>query len=166
MKARIPLSPRTVEGIECPFPLVRLSVRDKFGALAPMDFRVDTQADFTTISTRTAQREWIPYSEGRPRVAAGLVGEAHVYRDRIRIVLAGAEHDWPCEFLKPPIPVDSRRELLPVLGRTGFLDEYAIAVDSGYLIITRIGPIRRWLRKLRDELWTWCGMVHPRERPL
>ena len=52
-------------------------------------------------------------------------------------------------------------ELLPVLGRAGFLDEYAIAVDSGYLIITRIGPVRRWLRRRLHALWGICGLIHP-----
>jgi hypothetical protein len=59
-----------------------------------------------------------------------------------------------------------RSGLLPALGRAGFLDEYAITVDSGYLSVTRIGPIRRWLRQCLHALWTRCGMVHAETRPL
>jgi hypothetical protein len=158
-----------VEGIDCPFPVVRLRVRDRYGALAELDFRVDTQADFTSIPVPTALREAIPFSEARQRTAVGLVGEATTYRDRIRLVIAGREHDWPCDFVNPPAPREpglQPRELLPALGRAGFLDEYAIAVDSGYLIITRLGPIRRWLRRRLHALWAWCGMVHPEQHPL
>jgi hypothetical protein len=132
MKVRIPLRPRSVEGIVCPFPVVRLRVRDRYGELAELDFRVDTQTDFTTIPVATAQREFIPFSEARERMAVGLVGETTTYRDRVRIVIAGREHDWPCEFVKTPVgPGQQPRELLPALGRAGFLEEYAISVDSG-----------------------------------
>jgi hypothetical protein len=169
MKVRILLRPRTVEGISCPFPVVRLRVRDRYGALADLDFRVDTQADFTSIPIPTAQRESIPFSEAQERTSIGLVGQTTTYRDRIRLVIAGREDDWPCEFVRLPAPQEpgrQSRELLPVLGRAGFLDEYAIAVDSGYLIITRIGPIRRWLRQILHALWTWCGLIHPQKHPL
>ena len=169
MKAILPLWPRSVEGIECPFPVVRLRVRDKYGALAELDFRVDTQADFTSIPIPMAHREAIPFSDAKQRTAIGLVGETTIYRDRIRIVLAGREHDWPCDFVQTPVPRDARqppRELLPALGRAGFLDDYAITVDSGYLVITRVGPVRHWLRRRLHELWTICGMIHPEKRSL
>src|ERR1700737_1969676 len=116
MKVRIPLRPRRVEGIECPFPVVRLGVRDKYGTLAELDFRVDTQADFTSIPTQTARREGIPFSEAQERTAVGLVGESSTYRDRVLIVIAGREHDWPCDFVRPPVsgePEQQARELLP-----------------------------------------------------
>lgn len=169
MKVRLPLRPRSVEGIDCPFPVVRLRVRDRYGALVELDFRVDTQADLTSIPVPTARREAIPFSEARERTAVGLVGQTTTYRDRVRIVIAGREHDWPCDFVNPPVPRQpgqQPRELLPALGRAGFLDEYAIAVDSGYLIVTRIGPVRRWLRRLLHGLWKVAGVVHPADRPL
>jgi hypothetical protein len=133
-----------------------------------MDFRVDTQADFTSIPVLMAQWEAIPFSRGQERTAIGLVGQTSTYRDRIRIVIAGREHDWPCDFLNPPPREPGRPppELLPALGRAGFLDEYAISVDSGYLIVVRIGPIRRWLRQRLHALWEFCGMVHAEKQPL
>src|SRR5262249_7814480 len=153
------LRKRRVGGIDCPFPVVRLRVRDRYGALAELDFRVDTQADFPSIPLQTAQLERIPFSEAQERTATGLVGETTIYRDRVHVVIAGRENAWPCHFVKtspPREPQQQPHEMLPVLGRAGFLDEYATAVDSGYLIITRIGPIRRWLH----ALWTRCGMIH------
>jgi hypothetical protein len=59
-----------------------------------------------------------------------------------------------------------RPGLPPVFGRAGFLSEYAVSLDSDYLIVTRIGPVRRWLPKRLHELWILAGMVHPADRPL
>jgi hypothetical protein len=169
MKARFLLRQRWVEGINCPFPVVRLRVRDRYGSLAELNFRVDTQADFTSIPVPTAREEHIPFSQERERTAFGLVGEAIIYCDRVRVVIAGREHDWPCHFVNTPPsrqPGHQPRELPAVLGRAGFLDEYAIAVDSGYLIVTRIGPFRRWLRRCLHALWKQWGMVHAEDSPL
>src|SRR5437763_15131695 len=115
MTARLSLRPRRVEGIDCPLPVVKLRVRDKYGTLAELDFRVDTQADFTSIPVPTARREGIPFSEALERRAVGLVGETATYRDRVRIVIAGRQHDWPCEFVQLPVPTEpgqQPRELL------------------------------------------------------
>jgi hypothetical protein len=169
MKLRLELRPRAVDEINCPLPIVKLRVRDKYGTLVALDFRVDTQADLTTIPLQTARREGLPFSEAHERTAIGLVGETSTYRDRVRVVLAGREHDWPCHFIRVPPsrePGQPARELLPALGRAGFLDDYAITVDSGYLIVTRIGPIRRWVRQWLHALWRRFGMVHPADRPL
>jgi hypothetical protein len=102
MKARLELRQRIVDGIACPFPVVRLRVRDKFGALVELDFRVDTQADFSAIPIPTARREAIPFSEEHSSPAIGLVGETTRFRDRIRLVIAGRTHDWPCNFIDVP----------------------------------------------------------------
>jgi len=53
-----------------------------------------------------------------------------------------------------------------VLGRTGFLDEYALAIDSGFLILTRLGPWRRWWRRCRRVIWETFGLIHPIDEPL
>jgi hypothetical protein len=169
MKLRLRLRQRSVEGISCPFPVVRLRVRDKYGALAELDFRVDTQADFTSIPVSTAQREGLPFSQTKERVVTGLVGETVSYRDQVRVVIADREHTWPCDFIKPSAPRESGqppREMLPALGRSGFLDEYAITVDSGYLLITRIGPVRRQLRRWLPGFWRWFGLIHPEKQAL
>jgi hypothetical protein len=165
---RVELQARVVAGITCPFPVVRLKVRDRYGTLAELEFRVDTQADFTTIPIAKAELEGIPFSRARESTGFGLVGETIMYRDRVRVVIAGREHDWPCHFIQAPAArqASPREELLPVLGRAGFLDEYAVAVDSGYLIITRLGPVRRLLRWGLHRLWKAFGMVHPPDRPL
>jgi hypothetical protein len=149
--------------------VARLKVRDRYGAIAELKFRVDTQADITTIPISVAEKEAIPFTKARAGTARGIAGKIAKYRDRIRVVIAGREHDWPCDFTEPATDPESNRpleDLAPVLGRAGFLKEYAIAVDSGYLIITRIGPIRRWLRQQLHDLWTWSGLVHPEKQAL
>jgi hypothetical protein len=169
MKVRLELRPRAVEGIPCRFPIARLRVRDRYGTFAELDFRIDTQADFTTIPIETARSQGIPFSEAEERTVVGLVGETTVYRGRVRLVIAGREHDRPCHFIRVPALREPGRpsgQPLPALGRAGFLDEYAITVDSGYLIVTRLGPVRRWVRQCREALWKRFGLVHPPERPL
>lgn len=150
-------------------PVVRLKVRDRYGTFAHLDFRVDTQADAAAIPVRLAEREAIPFSRTQDGTVRGVAGRVKKYRDRIRLVIAGREHDWPCDFLEPAIDPQTNQplpDLLPVLGRAGFLQEYAITVDSDYLTVTRIGPIRRWLRQRVQKLWKLFGMVHPANEPL
>jgi hypothetical protein len=144
-------------------------VADRFGALAPVKFRVDTQADVTTVPANLAEREFIPLKKERPGIGRGIAGKIKKYRDRIRVVIAGREHSWPCDFTEPAIDPESHRplpELPPVLGRAGFLDEYAISVDSYYLVITRLGALRRWQRRCLHRVWQALGMVHPINKPL
>jgi hypothetical protein len=114
-------------------------------------------------------QEAIPFSEERVRPIRGITGASQAYRGRVRVIIAGREHDWPCEFTKGAVDATSGRplpDLTPVLGRAGFLDEYALGIDSGYLILTRLGPLRRWWRRRLHALWQALGMVYPVDRPL
>jgi len=149
--------------------LLKLRVRDRYGALAELYFRIDPGADLTAVPISVAQQEGISFRETIPGVARGLVGAVARFRDRIRIVIAGREHDWPCDFIKEAMPAGGTPRPLwqtSVLGRAGFLDEYAFTIDSGYFILTRLGPIRRWLRRLYHQFWQLTGMVHSPDRPL
>jgi hypothetical protein len=169
MKARLELQERTGEGEPSLGPIVWLLVRDRDGTLAKLLFRVDTQADAMAIPIRLAEREAIPFSRRQEGTARGITGVVKKYRDRVRVVIAGREHDWPCDFTEPALDPQTGQllpELPPVLGLAGFLQEYAIAVDTGDLIITRIGPVRRWLRRCLHWLWKRSGRVHPPRRPL
>jgi hypothetical protein len=57
-------------------------------------------------------------------------------------------------------------DLAPVLGRAGFLDEYALTIGAGFLVITRLGPVRRWWQRRLHAIWQAFGMIHPPDRPL
>jgi hypothetical protein len=169
MKIRLPLVKRKVAGFSCPEPAVRLWVRDQYGAFAALVFRVDTQADFTTIPIPIAQREGIPFSSNHPGTAYGLVGAVAKFRDRVRLRIAGQEFEWPCDFVTSPTPLPEGRSLpvlTPVLGRAGFLDDYAVTLDSGFLILTRLGPLRRWWRRCLHAVWRRFGLIHPVDEPL
>ena len=147
--------------MDCPFPMLRIRVRDRFGALVALNFRIDTQADCTAIPVVDARRQAIPFHTDQPGHVAGLTGRVAKYRDRVRLVIGGREHDWPCDFVETPIA-----GLSPVLGRAGFLDEYAFALDSGFLILTRLGPLRRWWRGLLHSLWRAFGLVRSPDEPV
>jgi hypothetical protein len=149
--------------------VVRLRVRDRYGAFVGLLFRVDTQADLTAIPIAVARREGIVFATDHPGTAYGLAGAVEKFRDRLRLLIAGREHEWPCDFVAAPSPPPGGRplpELTPVLGRAGLLDEYAVALDSGYLLLTRLGPLRRWWRRRLHPVWRSLGLVHPLDEPL
>jgi hypothetical protein len=150
--------------------MVTLFVRDLVGHGVPMHFRVDTAADCTAIPTTSARQAGIPFQKARASEGAGLVGQVRKYRDTIRIVLAGREHVWPCDFVEVPTsaPIMQMPDGPPiaVVGRAGFLSEYAVSIDDDYLIITRLGPVRRLIRRFLHALWVRTGQVHPAGQPL
>jgi len=169
MKARIPLEALGRDGELYPTPVVWLRVRDRYGILTEVKFRVDTQADVTTIPITAANQAAIPFTRARPGTARGIAGRLRKYRHHLRVVIAGREHTWPCDFTESAIDPETKQPLgdLPsVLGRAGFLTEYAVAIDGDYLIIRRIGPIRRRFRKWLQKFWRVFGLVHPANRPL
>ena len=62
----------------------------------------------------------------------------------------------PCpNSVNPPAPREQGQppgELLPALGRAGFLDEYAILVDSGYLVIGTPDEVAEQIDELSTNL--------------
>lgn len=166
MKQDIPLVPRTRYGEPCPVPQVTLDVHtEQFGFL-PFDFIVDTASDFSTIPAAHADEYTIPFLRIERPVPVNTGGtEAYGHPGKIRIRLGGRESRWTCFFTEAPEqqlvenvqgPPGQRRLKRPprdyarweqkqlrrmrkptlVLGRAGFLAEYAIAIDSTHLTIT------------------------------
>jgi len=132
---------------------------------------VDTAADLTAIPDQLAKQQGLSYSRVHPGTATGLVGSVGKFRDIIRVRIAAEDFDWPCDFTQAPSSAlggtsPTSPEPLPVLGRAGFLDEYAICIDSGYMTITRLGPVRKWWRRLCRRLSFRMGTVHPIHQPL
>ena len=105
MKARYQLTPRTIGGVECPYPGLALQVRDRFGTLATLPFRIDLGAGVSAIPLSTANKEGIAFQKTYKSIAVGMVGATIKYRDRIRVLIAGKEHLWPCDFIVVPPPV-------------------------------------------------------------
>lgn len=146
MTIRLRLTDREIAGVRCPYPMLQLRVHDRYGGWVDLPFRVDTQADLSAIPIAIARREGIPFETVHPGTAYGLTGAVTKYRDRIPLRIEGREYEWPCDFVTSASALPegrSRSDLSAVLGRAGFLDEYAVALDSGFLILTRLGPWRR-----------------------
>jgi hypothetical protein len=149
--------------------MVTLGVRDRYGTLANIPFRIDTAADFTTVPIALAERDGIPFRHSAPGQVQGLAGAVEKFRDRIRLVIAGREHEWPCDFVKAPSLAEPGRtlpELDSVLGRAGFLQEYAFCMDDRYLVLTRLGPLRRWWRRQVYSLWEKLGLIRGPDQAL
>ena len=140
------------------------------GVLVPLRFRIDTGADFSAMPLSVARNEGIAHQATQKTLVAGLVGATGKYRDRIRVIIAKREHDWPCEFVDVPNPARERTpdHLLNfgVLGRAGFLDDYAFTIDGEYFILWRVGPLQRWIRKLVHRVWEVLGMVYNLQKPV
>jgi hypothetical protein len=169
MKIRVPLLRRRRGAGVAPFPEVKLWVRDRFGGYVQLRFRIDTQSDAAAIPVEIAHREGIPFSSAQPGTAYGLVGSVPKYRATVRVLIRDVEYEWPCDFVAQPAARPAGTgvaELSAVLGRAGFLDEFALAVDSGFLILTRLGPLRRLTRRLLHGLWHIFRLIHPSDRPL
>jgi hypothetical protein len=171
---RIPLTHRQVSGISCSRPEVTLRVRTRYGDFIDVRFHVDTAADLTVIPLRIAEAERIPFSRANPGSAIGIVGSVEKFRDTVHLRIGAEEFDWPCDFThSPPVPSSalggpspSSPEPYGVLGRAGFLGEFAICIDSDYLTITRLGPVRKWWRRVRKHLGLHLRAEHPLDQAL
>jgi hypothetical protein len=169
MKVKVRLAARRSGGVACPRPEVTLWVRTRYLDYTPVRFVVDTGADVTGIWTSVARQEGIPFPQDvstRGR-AGGLVGAVDSFRGALRVRLRGEEFDWPCDFLTPPpesTAAGARR--LPVLGRAGFLTEFAACVDGDFLFVRRRWPSRPWWYRLARRLVPPFATEHPIELPL
>jgi hypothetical protein len=76
-----------------------------------------------------------------------------------------AEQGKPLDVVDPATG-ELLPDITPLLGRAGFRDEYAVAVDSGYLIRTPLGLVRRWWRRRLHALGEALRMVHPLDEPV
>jgi len=165
----MPLQAHTIGGVVCPFPLLTLRVRDRYGGFVPIRFRIDTGADVTTIPVTKARNDRISFREGQPGRAQGLAGVVGLFRGRIHVLIAGRGYDWPCNFLQAPAVQGQGlggQELPPVLGRAGFLEDFAFCLDDEHFTLTRQGTWRRWWRHRCSALWSSFGLLHEPTEPL
>jgi hypothetical protein len=149
MKRKIRLSGRPPRYAPQDGPLARIEVRNRYGLFVSILFCIDSGADVSAIPTALAQSEGIPYphDEASRATAAGLVGSVVRYRGSLRVRIAGADYSWPCDFLEAPWP--SSTEPYGVIGRAGFLDDFAFCIDKPYFTLRR----RKWW-KLFLPPWT------------
>ena len=119
------------DGLDCPFPQLRLDIRARDGRYLPLSFPFDTGADFMVIPTSFADRYDIPYTTDYPGAVGTLGGAAACYYGfvTVRCHLTRREYRWPCGFTTG----EGGRLLL---GRAGFLDEFAVS----HLVSARFPP--------------------------
>jgi hypothetical protein len=151
-----------------------IEVRSRFGDFVPVLFRVDTGADVTTIPVPVAEEKGLGFTREHAGSATGIVGTVRKYAGSLHVRIAGMEYHWPCDFTERPTAVEGRvgvtgqplTSLSPVLGRAGLLDDFAVAVDSDYLIVTRLGPMRRWWRRRWRRIRLALRPAHDPDEPL
>jgi hypothetical protein len=172
MMIRIALAQRWAGPIGCPRPEVTLQVRSRYGDFVGVRFSVDTGADLITIPIWLAEDHGIPFRRSASGSAVGLVGSVAKYRDSIHLRISDREYEWPCDFIqspRPPSPGGSSptsARVLPVLGRAGVQNEFAICVDDEYLTITRLGPWRRWWRRIWRRFGWGMGVERSAQEPI
>jgi hypothetical protein len=169
MKAIIKLDQKRGAASEYPVPCVTLRVQDRYGAWTEVLFRIDSGASVSALPIWLAQHHGMGFQQQTSGQVRGLVGVTSRFRDRLlRVRIGGREHHWPCDFVDVPPQAQQGATATPygVLGRAGFLDEYAVAIDSGFLIITRLGPMRRLLRRCLHGLWSASGRIRAADEAL
>jgi hypothetical protein len=163
MKIKIPLVRYRVSTFPCDRPEVTLWVRTRYDYI-PLRFHIDTGADCSAIPMARARREGIefPSTPASRGTAASLLGSVDRYLGSLHVRIAGEEFDWPCSFLSPPTTPAligsegmSRSTLqeYAVLGRAGFLIDFALPIDGDYLTLTRRHSHRPWWYRAGRKLW-------------
>jgi hypothetical protein len=151
-----------------PAPNVTLLTRDRYGAFVEVKFKVDTGADCSAMTAAMARGLGIPFTQANEGTAAGLVGRVKKYRGELHIRLGGVVYTLPCDFTETPEGMsdrEARARFGAVLGRLGFLDHFEVALDSDYLVLTRVGRLRRCWRLLRG-IQGLLGTISGPEDPL
>ncbi|HZV06354.1 MAG TPA: hypothetical protein VE999_14840 [Gemmataceae bacterium] len=93
------------------------------------------------IPVYVARSEGIPYRQDYPGTLGSSVGgSVPCYYDfvEVRSSLSGRTHRWVCAF------ADSLQARL-IIGRSGFLDDFAVAITSRRLIVSYPVSLRRFL---------------------
>jgi hypothetical protein len=140
--------------IPCPRPVVTIRVRSRFGDYVPLRFVIDTAADLSAMPIALADEVGIFYDRSTPGVGLGLVGAVRKFRGAIHVSIAGVAYHWPCNFLESPALSATGEELLPVLGRAGFLEAFGLCIVGKYLVLTPRSRFRDWCRGVWRVLQT------------
>jgi hypothetical protein len=104
------------------------------------------------IPTSFADGYEIPYTTDYPGAVGTLGGTVACYYGlvTVRCHLTGREYRWPCGF------TTGEGERL-LLGRAGFLEEFAAAIVEGAFVVRRLGRLGRLLARLRVRIGSWLG---------
>jgi hypothetical protein len=94
------------------------------------------------IPVYVARNKGIPYRQEFPGTLGSSVGgSVRCYYDfvEVRSSLSGRTHRWVCAF------ADSLQARL-IIGRSGFLDDFAVAITGRRLIVSSPASLRRFVK--------------------
>jgi hypothetical protein len=130
------------EGLPCDFPELPVEIVTSYGGTRRKRFFYDTGADHMVIPVYVARLAGIRYREEYPGTLGGSVGgSARCYYDfvEVRSWLSGRTHRWVCAF------AESLQARL-IVGRSGFLDDFAVAVKGRHLVVSHPVSVGRYLK--------------------
>jgi hypothetical protein len=120
------------EGLRCDLPQVAIEIDKGQNLTTTLRFFCDTGADLMVIPVYVARRVGIPFREDHEGTLISTVGgSARCFYDfvQVRSSLSGRTHRWACAF------TESLQARL-ILGRSGFLDDFAVAVTGRHLVVS------------------------------
>jgi hypothetical protein len=126
--------PRKNEGIRQPVPKlwVTLCAPLKPGRVPfrTIEFTLDTGADMMVIPVSMAAALGIDFSRDIEGKATTIKGSVRCYYDVVTVksTLSGKVHRWPCCFVETT-------ETRMLIGRAGFLADFAVSIRNGQLIV-------------------------------
>jgi hypothetical protein len=136
------------EGLPCDFPELAVEIVTSHGGTRKLRFVCDTGADHMVIPVYVARHMGIHYRQEYPGTLSSSVGgSVRCYYDFIqaRSSLSGRTHRWVCAF------ADSLQARL-VIGRSGFLDDFAVTVAGHHLVVRHPVSLSRFLKHYATRL--------------
>ncbi len=129
------------DGLRCDHAEVTIKIVTEDGDTTRLHFFFDSGADLMVIPTYVARHEGIRYREDYPgTIASSVGGSVPCYYDfvQVRSSLSGRTHRWVCAF------TESLQGRL-VVGRAGFLNDFAAGVRGGRFVVSHPVAVGRFL---------------------
>jgi len=130
------------EGLRCDRALVPIMIDKGRGVTTTLTFFYDTGADLMMIPVYVARHVGIRFREDfTGTMSSSVGGNVRCYYDfvQVRSSLSGRTHRWVgafAESLQAPL----------VVGRAGFLDDFATAIKGRHLVVSHPVSVSRFLK--------------------
>jgi hypothetical protein len=130
------------DGLRCDAPELEVEIVTNYGGTRRLRFFCDTGADHMVIPVYVARFVGLQYRQDYPgTLSSSMGGAVRCYYDfvQVRSSLSGRTHRWVCAF------ADSVQARL-IVGRSGLLDDFAVAVTGRHLVVSHAVSLRRFLK--------------------
>jgi hypothetical protein len=128
-------------GLPCDLPQVEVEIATDYGLTTRLRFFYDTGADLMVIPIYVADHEGIRFRKDyRGTLGSSMGGTVDCFYDfvRVRSSLSGRTHRWVCAFA-------DNLKTHPIIGRAGFLQDFAACIRRGHLVVSHPVSLRRFL---------------------